>query len=118
MVERTLFSEEHEIFRQSVRRFMEREMAPHHEAWDCPLPDGTAVAFLGIDDPQREPQNAKVGVLDLATGAIQRLSAHIPWNVSGGSLTRDGQRLAPGGGCLPIAHEPVVRRHCCANDST
>ncbi len=34
MVERTLFSEEHEIFRQSVRRFMEREMAPHHEAWE------------------------------------------------------------------------------------
>ena len=34
MVERTLFGEEHEIFRQSVRRFMERELAPHHEAWE------------------------------------------------------------------------------------
>ncbi len=33
MIERTLFSDEHEIFRQSVRRFMEREMAPHHEEW-------------------------------------------------------------------------------------
>lgn len=34
MIERTLFSEEHEIFRQSVRAFMEREMAPHHEEWE------------------------------------------------------------------------------------
>ena len=33
MIARTLFSEEHEIFRQSVRRFME-ELAPHHEAWE------------------------------------------------------------------------------------
>jgi len=34
MIERTLFSEEHEMFRDSVRRFMERELAPHHEAWE------------------------------------------------------------------------------------
>jgi acyl-CoA dehydrogenase len=34
MVERTLFSEEHEIFRESVRRFMEKELAPHHEEWE------------------------------------------------------------------------------------
>ena len=33
MIARTLFSEEHEIFRQSVRRFME-ELVPHHEAWE------------------------------------------------------------------------------------
>ncbi len=34
MIQRTLFSEEHEMFRQSVRRFMERELAPHHEEWE------------------------------------------------------------------------------------
>lgn len=34
MIERTLFSEEHEIFRESVRRFMEKELAPHHEEWE------------------------------------------------------------------------------------
>lgn len=33
MIERTLFSEEHEMFRASVRRFME-ELAPHHEEWE------------------------------------------------------------------------------------
>ncbi len=34
MIERTLFSQEHEIFRDSVRRFMTNELAPHHEEWE------------------------------------------------------------------------------------
>jgi alkylation response protein AidB-like acyl-CoA dehydrogenase len=34
MIERTIFSPEHESFRDSFRRFMEREIAPHHEAWE------------------------------------------------------------------------------------
>ena len=31
-------------------------------------PDGTVVAFLGIDDPLTDPQNRRVGLLDLASG--------------------------------------------------
>lgn len=34
MFERTLFSEEHEMFRQSVRRFVENEIVPHHAQWE------------------------------------------------------------------------------------
>lgn len=34
MIERTLFREEHEIFRRSVRKFMEREVVPHHDSWE------------------------------------------------------------------------------------
>ena len=34
MIERTLFTPDHESFRDSFRRFMEREIAPHHEAWE------------------------------------------------------------------------------------
>jgi len=34
MIERTLFTSEHEMFREQVRRFMERELAPHHEEWE------------------------------------------------------------------------------------
>ncbi len=34
MIERTLFSPEHEAFRDSFRRFMDKEIAPHHEAWE------------------------------------------------------------------------------------
>jgi alkylation response protein AidB-like acyl-CoA dehydrogenase len=33
MIPRTLFSPEHETFRDSVRRFMEQEVAPHDEKW-------------------------------------------------------------------------------------
>ena len=34
MVQRALYREEHEIFRESVRRFVEKEVAPHHETWE------------------------------------------------------------------------------------
>ena len=32
-IQRTIFSEEHELFRSSVRRFMEEEIAPHMDRW-------------------------------------------------------------------------------------
>jgi acyl-CoA dehydrogenase len=34
MIERTLFGEEHEIFRRTVRNFMEKEVAPFHAQWE------------------------------------------------------------------------------------
>ena len=34
MIERTLFTADHEAFRDSVRRFIEREIVPHHAAWE------------------------------------------------------------------------------------
>ena len=34
MIERKLFTPDHEAFRDSFRRFVEREIAPHHEAWE------------------------------------------------------------------------------------
>src|ERR1700744_972886 len=34
MIQRDLFSHEHDQFRDSVRRFIEREITPHHEAWE------------------------------------------------------------------------------------
>jgi long-chain-acyl-CoA dehydrogenase len=34
MIPRTLFSEEHEIFRESVRRFIAAEITPHHAQWE------------------------------------------------------------------------------------
>ena len=34
MPERRLFSEEHDIFRESVRRFVEKEIVPHRETWE------------------------------------------------------------------------------------
>ena len=34
MIERSLFGPEHIAFRDSYRRFAEKEIAPHHEAWE------------------------------------------------------------------------------------
>ncbi|NMF96419.1 acyl-CoA dehydrogenase family protein [Aromatoleum toluolicum] len=34
MIARTLFNEEHEMFRQTVRKFIEREIAPYHYQWE------------------------------------------------------------------------------------
>jgi alkylation response protein AidB-like acyl-CoA dehydrogenase len=34
MIERTLFSAEHEAFRDSFRRFVDKEIAPHHAGWE------------------------------------------------------------------------------------
>ncbi len=34
MLSRTLFSEEHELYRDQVRRFVEREITPHHAEWE------------------------------------------------------------------------------------
>ncbi len=34
MIERTLFSAEHEAFRDSFRRFLDKEVAPYHEQWE------------------------------------------------------------------------------------
>jgi alkylation response protein AidB-like acyl-CoA dehydrogenase len=57
-MQRTLFTDEHEMFRQAFRTFLEREMVPHIEKWEL---DGkidksmfrTAgeMGFLGIDAP-------------------------------------------------------------------
>ena len=35
MIERSLFREEHEIWRATVRRFVEEEIVPHHAKWEA-----------------------------------------------------------------------------------
>ena len=34
MIERTLFNADHEAFRDSFRKFIDKEIAPHHETWE------------------------------------------------------------------------------------
>jgi len=34
MLERTLFTAEHDLFRETARRFIEREVTPHHAQWE------------------------------------------------------------------------------------
>jgi len=34
MIKRTIFTEDHELFRASVRKFVEQDLVPHHEKWE------------------------------------------------------------------------------------
>ena len=34
MITRTLFSSDHDAFRDSFKRFMQAEIAPHHAQWE------------------------------------------------------------------------------------
>ena len=34
MIPRTIFNEDHDLFRDTVAKFAEREIAPHHGAWE------------------------------------------------------------------------------------
>mgnify|MGYP006299902987 FL=1 len=34
MIPRTVYSDEHEQLRSSVRRFLQDEVVPHHDAWE------------------------------------------------------------------------------------
>jgi len=45
MIKRDLFSPEHDAWRDTVRRFIEREIAPHHEQWEA---DGVVPRELWI----------------------------------------------------------------------
>jgi acyl-CoA dehydrogenase len=44
MIPRKIFAEEHEIFRNSVRRFFDAEVAPHYDTWE---EEGMAPRALG-----------------------------------------------------------------------
>jgi alkylation response protein AidB-like acyl-CoA dehydrogenase len=35
MLQRPLFTAEHDLFREQVRRFIEREVVPHHARWEA-----------------------------------------------------------------------------------
>ncbi len=58
-MQRTLFTDEHDLFRDSFRQFLEREVVPHREEWDrAGLVDrrvfeaAGSAGFLGIDVPE------------------------------------------------------------------
>jgi len=73
-MKRTLFNEEHEMFRQAFRRFVEKEVAPYHEQWEKEgmvareawLKAGSQ-GFLGLDVPE---EYGGGGVKDFRYNAI------------------------------------------------
>lgn len=73
-MKRTLFDDEHLMFRESVRRFVENEVVPHHEQWEK---DGIVprelwlkageLGFLAMDVPE---QYGGVGIQDFRYNVI------------------------------------------------
>ena len=58
-MQRSLYDEEHDLFRASVRAFIESELAPHHEAWEragivdrAMFEQAGALGFLGMAAPE------------------------------------------------------------------
>jgi alkylation response protein AidB-like acyl-CoA dehydrogenase len=58
-MERTLFDDEHDLFRESVRGFIAKEIVPHHDAWEqAGIVDRSlftkagALGFLGMAAPE------------------------------------------------------------------
>src|SRR5437764_9853774 len=54
-----IFSDEHEQLRESIRRFMNKELQPHAEEWEeTTFPNGVfrrmgEIGFLGLDKPEK-----------------------------------------------------------------
>ena len=76
MLHRTLFSEEHELYRDQGRRLIEREITPHHAKWEkehiVPRQVWLAAGEAGLLLP-RHPR--RVRRLRRGTGFIQRSSS-------------------------------------------
>ena len=58
-MQRTLFDDDHELFRDSVRSFIAAELVPHHEAWEAAgivdrelFKKAGALGFLGMAVPE------------------------------------------------------------------
>jgi dipeptidyl aminopeptidase/acylaminoacyl peptidase len=54
------------------------------------LPDGSGLYFAS----NRAGEFRELMKLDFASGAVQRITAHIPWDVSGATRSADGQLVA------------------------
>lgn len=73
-MERTLYNEEHDFFRESVRIFFEREVVPHHQQWEddgfVPLELFTKAGASGLLGFQVPEAYGGGGIVDFRFNAI------------------------------------------------
>jgi dipeptidyl aminopeptidase/acylaminoacyl peptidase len=62
-----------------VARLTDARGAYDHPSWS---PDGALVALLGYDDPAKEPQNTRLGVVAAGGGAVRWISTAIDRNLA------------------------------------
>ena len=97
-MKRTLFNQEHEMFRLAFRRFVEKEVAPYHEQWEKEgmvareawLKAGSQ-GFLGLDVPE---QYGGGGVKDFRYNAI--VTEELIWvGASGAAFSLHNDVIVP-----------------------
>ena len=54
MIPRTLFTSEHDLFRSSVRKFLETEAVPFHEQWEKEGKRGGVMRFAQLVNEFRD----------------------------------------------------------------
>jgi len=99
-VRRTLFTEEHDLFREAIRQFAEREIAPYYEEWELAgitprelFTKAGANGFLGMDV---EEEYGGGGATDfLYNMALGEELAYAGFNGSGIGLTLHNDICVP-----------------------
>lgn len=93
MIPRTLFNEDHEAFRVTVRRFFETEIAPHHEKWEAQQHLDRALwnkaGELGLLCPTMPEEYGGAGVDRLFSVILMEEQARVGDSASGFSLHSD-----------------------------
>ena len=79
MIERTLFSEEHLAFQDSFERFLDKEVAPYHAAWEdqgyVDREVWTKAGANGFLCPSMPEEYGGAGADKLCHGAVRSLLA-------------------------------------------
>jgi alkylation response protein AidB-like acyl-CoA dehydrogenase len=93
MIPRTLFNEDHEAFRTTVRRFFETEIAPHHEKWEeqqhLDRELWNKAGELGMLCPTMPEEYGGLGVDRLYSAIMMEEQARVGDSASGFSLHSD-----------------------------
>jgi alkylation response protein AidB-like acyl-CoA dehydrogenase len=103
MIERTLFTPDHEAFRDSFRRFMDKEIAPFHEAWE----EQGYVDARGLEQGRRE----RLSLHGAARGAYGGAGADKLYSVMQFEELGRAASPASASGCTARSWRPIILRY-------
>ena len=82
MLERTIYNEEHEIFRDAFRKFLEKEVVPHREEWENlaigRLSMGDVIRLLTLGSELRRHARSSTDILRDMEAVVRGESRRVP----------------------------------------